>query len=518
MNDTTQRFAPGTGPLGFPRPFWSANVLEIFERMAWYGFYAVSSLYLTGAPEEGGLGLSSGDRGVIQAIVTFLLYLFPAVFGALADRFGFKKMFMASFAVMVPAYLALGHATGFWSFLLIYTLVAIGHGMFKPVVIATVAKSTNSKTASMGYGIFYMMVNIGGFLGPLVAGVVRTASWDYVFYASAGWAALNLILCAVLYSEPSRAAATDERKQIGQVLRGMVEVVGNLRFFITIFMSLVIMVIGAKWLEPLTAVGVGAAWIALNVLLDFIARRAFPDWQTRDRYYNPVSQVGEARYMIFLLLMAGFWASFNQIFITLPEYIRDYANTDSIAPLMGNFYRFVPPFAISGPDDPSLYDGNTVKPEYLINLNAFGIICFQVLISWLSRNIKPLATIVSGIVVTILSFLVFLGGADGWFIVVGILVFSTGEMLASPKSKEYAGMIAPPDKVGMYMGYFYWCTALGNLFGGILSGETYERFGPQGANTPDVLWWIYGACAAITAIGLVIYNRVVTTHEVGQST
>ena len=58
---------------------------------------------------------------------------------------------------------------------------------------------------------------------------------------------------------------------------------------------LVIMVIGAKWLEPLTAVGVGAAWIALNILLDVIARMVFPDWQTRDRYYNPVSQVGEAR-------------------------------------------------------------------------------------------------------------------------------------------------------------------------------------------------------------------------------
>ena len=118
---------------------------------------------------------------------------------------------------------------------------------------------------------------------------------------------------------------------------------------------------------------------------------------------------------------------------------------------------------------------------------------------------------------TILSFLVFLGGAEGWFVVLGILVFSIGEMLASPKSKEYAGMIAPPDKVGMYMGYFYWCTALGNLFGGILSGVTYQRFGPAGTNTPDVLWWIYGVCALITAIGLLIYNRVVTSHEVGQA-
>ncbi|RKZ15270.1 hypothetical protein DRQ53_09475 [bacterium] len=509
MNDSTDKFAPGTGPLGFPRPFWSANVLEIFERMAWYGFYAVSSLYLTGARADGGLGLSSGDRGVIQAIVTFLLYLFPAVFGALADRYGFKKMFMASFTVMVPSYILLGFADGFWSFLLIYTVVGIGHGMFKPVVIATVAKSTNKKTASMGYGIFYMMVNIGGFFGPIVAGLVRGLDWNYVFYASSGWAALNLILCAVFYTEPSRAAATEERKTMAGVMRGMVEVVGNLRFFVTIFVSLIIMVIGAKWLDPLKAVGVGGLWILLNVLLDFIARGAVKDWRTRDRFLNPVSQIGEGRYMIFLVLMAGFWASFNQIFMTVPEYIRDYTDTTNIAGALDSFLGF---FGGSvEPGDPYWFDSGKIKPEYLINLNAFGIICLQVMISWFARNIRPLATIVSGIVVTIISFLVFLGGAEGWFVVIGILVFSVGEMLASPKSKEYAGMIAPPDKVGMYMGYFYWCVALGNLFGGILSGVTYERYGPTGSNTPDMLWWIYGSCALVTAIGLVIYNRVVTS-------
>ncbi len=507
-NPTAAVDAPGTGPLGFPRPFWAANLLEIFERMAWYGFYAVSSLYLTGPREEGGLGLSSSDRGVIQAIVTFLLYLFPAVFGALADRYGFKRMFMASFLVMAPGYLALQHAQSFASFLLVYTLVAIGHGMFKPVVIATVAKSTNEKTGSMGYGIFYMMVNIGGFLGPIAAGIVRGWGWHYVFYASASWAAMNLVWCALFYREPARSAAAEERKSIAAVLRGMVEVVGNLRFFATVFGSLIIMVAGSKWLDPIDAIFAGGAWIGLNLLLDFVFRAVISDWRGRSKFLSPVSQVGEGRYMIFLLLMAGFWTSFNQLFITVPEYIRDYTDTSGIASTLDSVAGIFGKSVNTG--DPFWFDHGKIKPEYLINLNAFGIICLQVLISWFARNIRPLATIISGIVVTILSFLVFLGGADGWFVVLGILVFSVGEMLASPKSKQYAGLIAPPEKVGMYMGYFYWCTALGNLFGGILSGQTYERFGPKGADTPEVLWWIYGAFAALTAIGLVIYNHVVT--------
>jgi MFS family permease len=81
-------------------------------------------------------------------------------------------------------------------------------------------------------------------------------------------------------------------------------------------------------------------------------------------------------------------------------------------------------------------------------------------------------------------------------------------MLASPRSKEYAGRIAPPDKVGMYMGYFYWCVALGNLFGGLLSGVSYQYFGPHGIDRPDAMWVLFAALAAITAVGLVLYNRL----------
>ena len=117
--------------------------MEIFERMGWYGFYAVSTLYLTNSVANGGLGFTSEDRGVIQGLATFFLYLFPAVFGALADRFGYKRMFLASVVVMAPAYILLAAPRTFWGFLGVYFLVAVGHGMFKPVVISTVVKTTN---------------------------------------------------------------------------------------------------------------------------------------------------------------------------------------------------------------------------------------------------------------------------------------------------------------------------------------------------------------------------------------
>ena len=496
----------------FPPSFWSANAMEIFERMGWYGFYAVSTLYLTNSVADGGLGFSSEDRGVIQGLATFFLYLFPAVFGALADRYGYRRMFLASATVMAPAYILLSAPRTFWGFLTVYFLVAVGHGMFKPVVISTVAKTTDESTGSLGFGIFYMMVNIGGFLGPVVAGIVRGWDWKYVFYASAGWIVVMGATCLLLYREPPRDEVAEGQRGLGDVLSGMVEVVGNGRFFLLVAGLLVTLVMGSKWWSFATVAVVTVGWLALNLVWDAALR--ISGRTAQGSWLQQPMRVGEGRYLVFLLLMAGFWTSFNQIFMTLPEYIRDYVDTgdlvQSLSPLSswiaGGVHRL-------GLDTSSwsraLLENGQVKPEYLINLNAFGIICFQVLISYLVRKTTPLASIIGGVMVTVLSFAIYLVAPTGWVVVTAILVFSVGEMLASPRSKEYAGRIAPPDKVGMYMGYFYWCVALGNLFGGLLSGVAYQHFGPHGTDRPDLMWTLFAVLAAFTAVTLVIYNRCV---------
>jgi dipeptide/tripeptide permease len=478
--------------------------MEIFERMGWYGFYAVSTLYLTNAVTDGGLGFSSQDRGVIQGLATFFLYLFPAVFGALADRYGYKRMFLASVIVMAPTYILLAAPRTFWGFLSVYFLVAVGHGMFKPVVISTVAKTTDEKTGSMGFGIFYMMVNIGGFIGPIVAGVVRGWDWKYVFYASAGWIVVMGLTCLLVYKEPPRDAEAESRRSLRDVFTSMVEVVGNARFFLLIAGLLVMLVMGSKWWSFGRVAVIAGVWLGFNLVLDLWLRArgrgANAPWMLQPML------VGEGRYLVFLLLMAGFWTSFNQIFMTVPEYIRDYVDTTDLVHLLSTGAGGI------GADitgwSRALLEHGQIKPEYLINLNAFGIICFQVLISFLVRKTSPLTSIIWGVAVTVISFLVYLVAPTGWVVVGAILVFSVGEMLASPRSKEYAGRIAPPEKVGMYMGYFYWCVALGNLFGGLLSGVSYQHFGPHGVDRPDLMWLLFAFLAATTAVALVFYHRL----------
>lgn len=484
--------------------------MEIFERMAWYGFFAVSSLYITGSVESGGLGFSDEDRGVLQGVVTFFLYLFPVVTGALADRYGFKKMLFASFVVLAPAYYLLGQFKTFPTFFLAYMLVALGAAMFKPVIIGTVSKTTNEKTSSMGFGIFYMMVNIGGFLGPVVAGIVRGYDWNFVFIASAAWIAVNFIFVTIFYKEPTSESMSANPRNLKKVMTDMVEVLGNGRFFLFVFVLLFVLVLGSKY----TATGfiswthitlISIAWLVINLVFDVLVRR---NSASGSAWYLQPMKLGDWRFGLFLLLMSGFWTSFNQIFYTLPLHIRDFVDTADLMNASVAFLEFFGFTEFVNSFRDSMVTEGQINPEYIININAGAIIFFQVLVSALVTRLKAFTTIFWGVVITIASFAILVFGTTGWIVVSGIFVFSFGEMMASPKSKEYTGRIAPPNKVALYMGYFYWCVALGNLFGGILSGQMYAAFA-RDMQRPDLMWMIFAVLALVTAVAIYFYDKLV---------
>ena len=491
----------------FPGAFWAVNTMEIFERMAWYGFFAVSSLYITGKVSEGGLGFSDQDRGVLQGVVTFFLYLFPVVTGALADRYGYKKMLLAAFLVLTPAYYLLGQFKTFPTFFLAFMLVAMGAAMFKPVVVGSISKMTSERTASMGFGIFYMMVNIGGFLGPIVAGVVRGWDWKYVFMASSGWVALNFIILLFFFKDPSAETAAADRRTLKKVLSDMVEVLGNGRFFLFVFGLLAFLVLGSKYAKGENfnwnhILLISAIWVVLNFGYDLLVKNSSsPVW------YRQPMRLGDWRFGLFLLMMSGFWTCFNQLYYTLPLYIRDFTDTSDVLSAFTGFFRAVGLPAWADSLNRAMATPGQVNPEYMINFDAGAIILFQVFVSYLVTRLKPFTTIFWGVLITAVSFSVLIFGATGWMVLAGVVIFAFGEMMASPKAKEYTGRIAPPDKVAMYMGYFYWCIALGNLFGGILSGQMYGYFGPEGISKPEIMWAGFAGLGLFSALAVFWYDR-----------
>ncbi len=225
-----------------PRTFYVANTMEIFERMAWYGMFTPLALYLTDPRTRGGLGLTEEDAGTIIGIVTFALYLMPVITGALGDRFGYKKMFLLAYAILTPCYYLLGTFTTYGGFLLGFMFVAVGAAIFKPVVVGTVARVTNEQTSQLGFGIFYMMVNVGGFLGPAISGYLRSpdpvtgvSHWNRLFVCSSIFIAVNFIWVILFYKEPTTESASATKRTVGKVLRDAMEVLGNVRFFICVF-------------------------------------------------------------------------------------------------------------------------------------------------------------------------------------------------------------------------------------------------------------------------------------------
>ena len=210
----------------FPKTFWVANSIELFERWAWYGFFMLFANYLTGSSDLGGLELSQAEKGHIMGIGTAFLYFLPILTGSIADKYGYKKVLFASFIIYTTAFIALPMFDSFWGVFAIFLYLAVGAALFKPVISATIAKTTTDETASIGFGIFYMMVNIGAFIGPMVTLLFKDAGYSFVFYISAGIVALNFILL-FFYKEPERVVTKESLGaslknvfvNIGQVLK-----------------------------------------------------------------------------------------------------------------------------------------------------------------------------------------------------------------------------------------------------------------------------------------------------------
>ena len=210
-----------------PGTLYSAVVMELFERLAYYGMVLVLGLYLV---EH--IGIRPDVYGVVYGVSTAALYFLPLIAGALADRFGYKPALVVAFATLAGGYFLLGSARSFPLICVALGLIAVGGSIVKPTVSGTVTRTTEEGgNRPVGFGLYYMMVNAGALIGPVIAAQVRNRTeFRYVFWVSATACALMFVQALVMFREPVTPEERRAGKSIGQVLRDMLLVLGNWRF------------------------------------------------------------------------------------------------------------------------------------------------------------------------------------------------------------------------------------------------------------------------------------------------
>ena len=216
----------------YPKVFWVANVMELFERGAYYGMNSVLAVYLTNSVREGGLGFSEHSVGFLQSLVYAITYVVPILGGALADRYGYRRMLMAAFSFLAAGYFLTGNMTSYGTVFVSLLIMATGSGLFKPIISGTIARSTNESNSGFGFGVYYWMINLGAFLAPLLVSYLKGFSWNYVFIASSLYCGLMLLPTLFLFTEPDKPANT---KSLKDVLNGAAMVLGDARFMLMIF-------------------------------------------------------------------------------------------------------------------------------------------------------------------------------------------------------------------------------------------------------------------------------------------
>jgi len=252
----------------FKPAFWAASFMELMERWAWYGIFSLLAMYLVASKDEGGLGFSHVQKGHIMGNITAILYLLPVLTGVIADKIGYKLSLSIAYITMIIGYYFMGYVDTYYSFYFMFLFVAIGAAIFKPVASGIITKSTDASNGTLGFGIFYMMVNVGGFIGPASSSYLRsTFGWKLIFIQAAVVIGINLLVLLLFFKEPGRERQGKEN--LGKAL--------------------------------------------INAL---------------KRIYEALK---DTRLTILLLLMIGFWTMFNQLFYTLPNFITDWVNTEYLA-------------------------------------------------------------------------------------------------------------------------------------------------------------------------------------------
>ncbi len=539
----------------FGRAFWAVNVMELIERWAYYGVRTVLSIYIVDAVARGGLEFTHIQKGTIYAWWAVIQSLLPLFTGGFADRYGYKSTVAFSIGIKILGYLLMATQHSFVGFFIGCMMLATGTAVFKPGVQGILANTTMPKNAAVGWGIFYAMVNIGGFIGPIAAGHLRVLDWSYVFYVNAALVAVNFLVL-LMFKEPERPPLKTQSEVEGA---GAVSMAPLATFMVQSKPFNLTVGIAAVW-AAIQAFSGGTPTATLVFMAVMVALRALyrigynalprPVKDNIDIVTVSVTNVFEPKLATFLVIFSGFWLMFMQLFDLLPNFIDDWVDTNALLLWMGQ--TFHNPTWVA-----EAQKGVHILPEHMVNIDAGAIVFLMVPIAALFSRMKAMHSMIVGILISIGGIVLAGATMNGLYCALGIFIFALGEMMASPKKQEYLANIAPPDKKGLYMGYANVPLAIGWGIGSSIGGYMYQNFADKvtlakaymasqlhmspeaiaaipkekvmetlatqlnktplevtqllfALHHPERIWYIFGAIGLASMIGLIVYDVVLT--------
>ena len=393
---------------GFERPFWVANVTEIFERLSYYGAFASLALYL-----QGQLNFSTQETGTLTGIFGGMVWFLAIFGGAVADKLGFRRALSLAYLILAVAYFLIGSIGAPWLAPVrnalplglfvgcILILPALGISLVKPCVVGTTARASKENVRAIGYSIYYTMVNIGGAAGPYVASWAhRHLGVENVFRVAALSVFAMFFLVLFFFREPRRGDAPPP--SVAQVARNFLTVLSNPKF------------------------------------------------------------------MLFLLIFTGYWIVFWQQYISLPGFIHSYINPKA-------------------------------DVELILVVDGAMVICFTVLINYLTRKIPAFGAVILGTLVSSLCWLIIAFQPTVVGAVLSIVVLALGEIIQAPRYYEYIAKLAPAEQQGTYMGFAFLPIGIGSLVGGWFGGRVMHQFA-EVAHQPQRAWWAISGVGLLTTV------------------
>jgi dipeptide/tripeptide permease len=516
----------------FPKVFWTANVTELFERAAYYSMASFVVIYL------GQLGFGAYWPSNLNSVLWTLVYFLPILSGTIADHVGFRKSLLVAFVLLAAGYFLMGFPVwfgggelapvvakeftvtpGFVAIIVVaILLIGMGGSVIKPCISGTVQK-TSGTMATLGFAIFYMVINIGSLFGRGTAYVVRTRSSVVpvvLVVAVCALAAAALILLA------RWSAANRERKgNLAATTFGSLFVVTAAALLISWVLRLATgQTSGGSGssLSYIFAVATAASIAAFFVVLFFYQEPAAaagvpakPKRSVGRILLDMVLVLKSGRFTLFLVVISGFFFLYNQVYNVLPLYVK---RVVELSPAM------------------DLYTA----------ANPFVIVCFQLLITSMFGKMRPIRSMIVGSIGISLSMAVNLipvvaaGGVRAlvanWlpigsvFVVMTVALIAFSELFTSPRMYEYIGALAPKGQEGLFLGYANLPLAIGSLFGGPVGAFIFNDVMAKGATKrPDGLldldptqnalgWMILIGIGLASALSMWLFNRWLEKQKV----